>query len=103
MSGNDFLDKCSALVEGATSAPAGHEGRLAYCAGFFDGIMDSVTMERHGKVDSQNVPIFCEPDTATNGQMFRVVGKWMRDNPSKLHYSANSLIRVALGDSFPCK
>jgi len=37
------------------------------------------------------------------GQIRKVVLKYLRNNPERLHYSANSLVGVALAEAFPCK
>lgn len=46
---------------------------------------------------------YCVPAEVNNGQVFRIVKKWLDDNPDKLHWRADTIIYVALLQAFPCK
>ena len=45
---------------------------------------------------------YCLPDEATNGQMYEVVMKYLRDNPEQLHTPFRFLIVLAFEKAFPC-
>ena len=46
---------------------------------------------------------FCYPDTASMGQSIKVVEKYLRDNPNKLHEKRGGLVLDALKKAYPCK
>jgi len=77
-----------------------------YCAGYVAGITDFETMqvalEKREHVKSSAVH-FCRPETVPNGQIMKVIGKWLNDNPDKLHWRADTIIVKALSEAFPCK
>ncbi len=45
----------------------------------------------------------CVPDEVTVGQITKVVVKYLKDHPEKLHLGAGLLTMTALKDAFPCK
>jgi hypothetical protein len=46
-------------------------------------------------------PIFCLPDGVTNGQLAKVVIKYLDDHPEDLHSTADSLCGVCVDESVP--
>lgn len=44
----------------------------------------------------------CIPSNATAGQLMDVVRQWLNNNPQERHYTANSIVALALSDAFPC-
>jgi hypothetical protein len=85
----------------------------AYCCGYIAGAMDSqVTFQESMKAtvqvlkpDSKPMPnLYCLPDGGLEmGQALRVVVKWLKDHPEKLHQRADALILNAFVDGFPCR
>ena len=43
------------------------------------------------------------PGNVTYGQMFKIVSKYLHNNPEKLHFDAYSLVTQALKEAFLCK
>ena len=44
----------------------------------------------------------CNPKNVTPGQARDIVVRWLEENPKERHYSANSLVAIALSEAFPC-
>lgn len=47
--------------------------------------------------------LFCRPDDIENGQLVRIVVKYIRDAPEFAHLPAPSLIINAMRKAYPCK
>lgn len=45
----------------------------------------------------------CDPEGSVGGQWARVVEKWLKEHPERLHEPAVFLIVDALREAFPCK
>lgn len=45
----------------------------------------------------------CIPQGVTLDQGVEIVKKYLRENPEKLHYTANALIEYALLTAYPCQ
>lgn len=129
--GNGLLDACSALVDiadnpssvSSLSAERQTErtGQVNWCAGYLSGIQDELAQsyanliymgatgvtlagpdkEKHAVFDDLRVP--CVPDNATLLQAARVLVKWLREHPNRLHEAKGILIIAALHDGFPCQ
>ena len=56
-----------------------------------------------GVLESTNGIIWCNPGNVTNGQLNKIVSKYLHNNPEKLHFYANSLVTQALKEALPCK
>jgi hypothetical protein len=105
--GNSLLRKCSLDVraldgEKLSSADIA-EG--AFCVGYISGIHDADYMvqmlEEHEKTTLMKHG--CPPSNASTEQVVRVVVKYLRDNPERLHMPASVLVTDAVRSSFPCK
>ncbi len=81
--GNELLRRCESKnpVDGM------------YCAAYIASVHDFASSA--SKV--------CKPDSASLGQLTKVVAKYMNDNPTMLHIPATYLATMALADAFPCK
>ncbi|HEX3153068.1 MAG TPA: Rap1a/Tai family immunity protein [Candidatus Angelobacter sp.] len=101
--GNTLLRWCEATFEdNAKPATLINEGQ---CFGYIYASIDSnqAWMESTGtnKNPSQNL---CFPEGgAENGQLARIVIKYLKDHPEKLHYKADGLVYNALLTAFACK
>ena len=83
--GNEMLKDC--------------EGYQDYCLGYVTGIVEATdTYVEWKKMESG----FCIPAGVSRGQLESVAVKYLKDNPSKLHLNAASLVANALSHSFPC-
>jgi len=105
--GSSLLRKCSLAVrifdgEKLSSADT-VEG--AFCSGYIAGNHDMDFMvqmlEEHQKITLMQHA--CPPSTASGEQAVRIVVKYLRDNPDRLHMPASILVTDAIRSSFPCK
>jgi len=130
--GNGLLDACTVMVNAAdnpsymTSLSSDRftekMGQFDWCAGYLEGIQDvliqvhvnlmmmpmtKVTLEGPDKakaywLDSLNVA--CVPDEKIPVlQLGRVVIKWLREDPERLHEFKGILTIEAMRDAFPCQ
>jgi hypothetical protein len=65
-------------------------GCYAYVHGFDEGV---------GLVSTAP---YCAPQEVANGQMVRILMKFIRDNPAKAHLSTGLLFLEAMKGAFPC-
>jgi len=91
LSGNDLMEKCSNTEKMILNYPDG------FCDGFVLAVAEVL---RNASVAELRA---CISETATYGQLGRVVGKYLRNHPEQLHHSAHSLVAKALSEAFPCK
>jgi hypothetical protein len=100
--GNKLLSKCTSAVKLQDSeALSPSEMRDAeWCLGYVSGIDDGIEMAFG---TSNTARLYCIPEGVTSGQGVRVVVKWLRNHPDKLHNSARVLVVASLADAFPCK
>ncbi len=56
-----------------------------------------------GVADATNGLFWCNPGNITYNQEFKVVSKYLNNNPEKLHLKAVDLVVQALTEAFPCK
>ncbi len=88
---------------------------ISTAAGFLDGnkLLSDMNSETYsgkaialgyviGVHDSFDTLLFCTPENASQGQMRDVVKKYIENNPSSRHKSADILIVNALKQDFPC-
>jgi hypothetical protein len=70
-------------------------------ARFGDGLCMGFIMGVHDLASGSNE--VCAPKGVTIGQVMDVVKKYLNDHPEKGHYSADSVIWIALQEVWPCK
>jgi hypothetical protein len=85
-SGSELLRMCES---GELTADWG------YCVGFVRGVVD-----QHSEAGLKRQ--FCVPPAAYESQLAKVAFKSLKDHPERLHFSASSLVRAAMAESFPC-
>jgi Rap1a immunity proteins len=91
--GNYLLGSCQISVrnmDGIGDHSAGEAWRDGFCSGIVLGILYAS-------------PLVCQDPNVTLGQGIRVVDKYLRDHPEKLHLTGLQLAREALSQAFPCK
>ncbi len=106
-SGNDLLKACSVTLKVVSGEPppadfSGAQFCMAYLEGFRSGIEFSEAVVRGQGASNVKLPI-CIPSEATNGQILRVVTKFLIENPERLHEDKLTLTATALNRAFPCK
>lgn len=71
------------------------------CVGYLTGVHDAFSMTQV-KITDRKEEQFCTPEKFAKIQLFRVVLKFLEDNPEHLHRDAWLLIMTALSKAFPC-
>jgi hypothetical protein len=66
------------------------------CAYYLDGFRDSISF-------AKGPQLICIPQEVTSGQLLRVVLKYLRENPSKLHLDKAIGVHAALQGAYPCR
>ena len=85
ISGNELAQSCRG---------AENNERWGFCVGYVLGVIDQ---------GCESKEALCVPAEVVQSQLARVTLKWLSENPDKLHFSASSLVRLALRESFPCR
>jgi hypothetical protein len=102
LSGNALLPYCKAGIDGGVSG--GNNGQAVYsgiCAGIIIGV--SSAMRYNAKTNVNSLLCAHIPVEASNGQLARVVIRYMETHPKELHEPLTTLAALALKDAWPCK
>jgi Rap1a immunity proteins len=100
-SGNAFLSLCGDMPDSAPKAPAlPPEFHWGICLGYVRGVDDGV--QTAYDILNETQP-YCLPSEVTNGQMIRVLIKFIKDHPEKAHSKTRVLEIESFMDAFPCK
>ena len=91
--GNDLVNDCSIL-----DTQIGDRAVGGMCAGYIEGVADVGDCATPISGWTFNIPI-----GVSTGQLEKVVIKWLKENPDKLHHKGYQLVASALSYSFPCK
>jgi len=128
--GNRLLDSCSVVVDVADNSAAlaalNNEqfaekmSKFSWCAGYLQALQDASSMTQvHLAIigamgvtlegpDKQRMASFemlrgtCFPEKAPILQLARVLVKWLREHPARLHESVYGLANDAFKEAFPC-
>jgi hypothetical protein len=102
-SGNAFARLCSAIDrDDVTNSNYGH---VMACIGYVSGFVSGVEFGAGFVEDQAGKKVrkpFCRPEEVENGQLIRVVLKYIRDNPEKAHQPTSWLLMDAFGKAYPC-
>ena len=105
-SGNSFVRFCTAAervsdMKGSTDSDVQH---ALNCSLYVLGIVHAVEFEvaySEKMTGKKPVQPFCVPDNVENGQMVKVVLKYIRAHPEAAHKHAGLLVMLALGEAYP--
>lgn len=97
--GNELLTQCQHFIN-AVEDKKFDEFKAGVCVGTIKGVDTTVWFLSD---DLRKTAQFCTPRDVTNGQLVRIVVKWLKDHPKALHENRTGLIWLALKDAFPCK
>ena len=95
-SGNDLFTKlqgCEKYKRGDESY--GNYFDCGYSMGFIEGVSDTI----EGTSLEKGI---CVQKGVTSGQLRDVAHLWLKNNPGKRSYSANSLVITAMRETWPC-
>lgn len=108
--GNSLLRECQAAVKSFDGEKLDIRDSLnaAYCVAYVSGILDLDAMWlAYDKKDApKNIPLHvCTPEGEglESGQSVRIIVKWLKANPEKLHWRGETVVVMALRQAFPCK
>jgi hypothetical protein len=109
--GNRLLENCGALVRHADSGftdstnTFGSSWCLGYLSGFAEGFdsMAMVSAKTFADYQTMRSTYICFPDGSTIGQYARVLVKFLKDHPERLHEDESVLVLAGLGQAFPCE
>jgi hypothetical protein len=76
------------------------------CTGFVNGFAEGVTFGTAYAADKagKKVPgLFCRPVEVENGQIIRILLKYIRDHPEEAHEKTEWLLVAALRTALPCR
>jgi hypothetical protein len=99
--GNELLSKCSSTVKllDNEKLSSSEMQDAKWCSGYVNGIDDGIEI---ASATGNTAKLYCIPEGVTTGQAIRVLVKWLRNHPEKLHQS-RVLVVVSWADAFPCK
>lgn len=101
--GNELLRKCNATIQAAdTSTKLAGKSHIdiGWCLGYFDGVRSSAHIYQTIFKENQ---VYCIPESVENGQIIRVVIKYLNENPKDLHQHESLLTMAAIREAFPCQ
>ncbi|MFC1816365.1 Rap1a/Tai family immunity protein [Thermodesulfobacteriota bacterium] len=100
--GNELLKQCIAglkVLNNVKNLSKIEYMDAAFCAGLVQGITDSYRIYRLSKT----IPSSCLPGKVINkSQATRIVVKYLREHPERLHLHESNLVIDALSEAFPC-
>jgi hypothetical protein len=103
--GNVLLKACNAAVQwDDTGTNTGTPVDVGYCYGFVEGVRNTLAIWTiSAKTLHESGPHACMPtEGIENGQAARIVVKYLKENPEKLHEFASLLAMEAFQKAFPC-
>lgn len=99
--GNELLSNCRIGINLTKDSVLMDYLQADRCLSLVRGIRDiNVFYESHLQGEKL---LFCQPKTATNEQLVRVVIKFMEDNPALLHLRDSMIVVGAFQEAFPCE
>jgi hypothetical protein len=103
-SGNAFQRLCTVIDKTDPETNVDIEHAVA-CIGYVEGVVQGISEEAnyaHAMTNQEPPRPFCLPENSDNGQLIRVVLKYIRNHPEKAHLQTSLLATLALRDAFPC-
>ncbi|WP_369882181.1 Rap1a/Tai family immunity protein [Acidovorax sp. HMWF018] len=95
--GNQLLDACQQAVKYFDGDKSDVDSfKALYCLGLVEGTRNTMVL-----LDQQD-PAACVPASVANTQAVRIVVKYLRANPERLHLDASASILLSLMAAYPC-
>lgn len=104
--GNDLLTNCNAALTAADHKETSSEDttiliRGSFCLGLMQGIKH---LNRVYELKLKQDALFCLPESdISNEQAARIIVKYLKDHPEKLHLPDSFLAITAFINAYPCK
>jgi hypothetical protein len=104
MDGNDILRTCQLGIDSKASEMTTAElMHYMHCLGYIDGVVDMLALGTTFPPDT-HIGQICTPEHGMQSQQIvRIVLKYLKENPEKLHERGDLLIAWAMQHAFPCK
>jgi hypothetical protein len=125
--GNGLLEFCSVAVN-AFDSPSSPAARFemfkaGWCAGHFQTMSEMIvywqvqvvrtgfmsagdkdpSTEQINEIISKSPAMTCIPNAVSGSQMARILVKWLREHPDRLHEKISILSEEAFQSAFPCQ
>lgn len=102
--GNELLSRCNAAINSMDNPSQLLDVTDFMGVGFCTGLLQGMTnLNRVYEIELNKKALFCTPNGITNGQTARIVVKYLKEHPEKLHENESVLAFLALQEAFPCK
>ncbi|WP_418512175.1 Rap1a/Tai family immunity protein [Corallibacter sp.] len=98
--GNKLLDQCQVamhIMNGQSEYDRIDAMKFGLCVGFASGVKSTLM------VLPSSVEICWPKEGITNGQATRILYKYLKDNPQKLHENETLLAMLSMSEAFACK
>ena len=104
-SGNAFLRMCSVIDKDDAGKTGREKMQEVACVGYINGVGDGVEASiTFAQVQNSSVrKPYCLPSDAENGQLVRIVLKYVKGHPELAHMPTAGLVMLALQEAFPCR
>lgn len=110
--GNTLLESCSSAIQNMDGKTKVSGVRVGYCYGYVQGLIDMNTfyngyvqnlMDMNTLYNGSGItPLFCLPQTISNGEGARIVFNYLRAHPERLREYGGVLAIEAFMEAFPC-
>jgi hypothetical protein len=97
--GNTLLEHCTAAVQKMDGKTNVSLVRVGYCYGYIQGLIDMNTLHTGSGLS----PLFCLPQTLSNGHIARTLFEYLQNHPERLREYGGVLAVEAYMEAFPCK
>jgi Rap1a immunity proteins len=106
--GNKLLDSCGEVVKALDNPNYNADtSKFSWCIGYMRGYNAAMSMQRtassttYSEYKTTGFLGVLLPDGVTNGQIAKVIVKWLQDHPQDLHKDADMLTLSILREAFP--
>ena len=102
--GNKFLSQCNEAIKYFDDEKANIDRvGFASCVSYLEGFNHSSNLHRQYLVRQKSHPLYCLPKNGiVDAQSVRIVVKYLKDHPEKIHETKLSLVTKAFMEAFPC-
>jgi hypothetical protein len=97
---------CSSIENEGSEITREESRNIVYCVAYVEGVVQGVEVEiaySTGTTGNKPRSPFCLPDTVEDGQIVKIILKYIRNHPEEAHKSTVSLMIEALREAFPCR
>ena len=70
--------------------------------GYVMGVVDAFSTADSSLGKGTGFITECIPSTALSDQLVKIIGKYVRENPEKLHNNMDAIVSASISKAFPC-